>query len=216
MRKSQVDIVSAILILMIALSLTGTAYVWGYPLIQKRQASATVDRVYSYFNQENSNSLSTVIEYVANNKGEKTFFLDVGGMWQLNETENSLQFTFQSKVSNFALNTIYPISLTASASCIPEPSPKNGTVGLDKPSVVCVRANRAGDMVTINYKIWFRELHTDPFSPTTRGFKIELTKDPSGLLISTSKTVKIIFSDTSQQQIDSKTLIITKIKILLI
>ncbi len=216
MRKSQVDIISAILIVLIALSLTGTAYVWGYPLIQKRQASATADRVYSYFNQENSNSLPTVIEYVANNKGEKTISLDVSGLWQLNETENSIQFIFSSKVSNFALGTSYPISLTPSASCTPSPSPVNGTVGLDKPSVVCVRADRGGDMVTISYKIWFRELYTDPFSPTTKGFKVELVKDTAGLLTSTSKTVKIIFSDTSQQQTDGKTLIITKIKILLI
>lgn len=216
MRKSQADIISAILILLIALSLTGTAYVWGYPLIQKRQASATVDRVYSYFNQENSNSLPAAIEYVANNNGEKTFSLDVGGIWQLNEAEDSLQFTFQSKVSNFALDTTYPISLTSGVSCKPEPSPKNGTLGLDKSSVICVRAGSYGDMINITYKVWFRELYTDPFSPTTKGFKIDLVKDPAGLLTSTSKTIKIIFSDTSQQQVDSKTLIITKIKILLI
>ena len=213
MKKSQVDIISAMLILLIALSLTGTAYLWGYPLIQKRQASATVDRVYSYFSQDNSNSLPSVIEYVANNKGEKTFSLDIDGTWHLNEAEDSIQFSFLSKASNIAVDTLNPISLTPGVSCAPGPSPNIGRLGLDKASVVCARASSYVGMINISYKVWFRELYADP--PSSNGFKINLVKE-SGLEYSRLKSIKIIFSGTEQEQVGGKTLIKTKIKILLI
>lgn len=97
--------------------------------------------------------------------GKRTFPVDVKGMWILNTEQNSIQFTFISIMSKVAIDTKYPVSLTAGVQCVPEPSPSIGTLNLDKFSVVCVQANKFRDKINTTYKIWFRELD---------GYKIDL------------------------------------------
>jgi hypothetical protein len=219
MSKAQADIVSAVIIVVIALGLTSAGYLWGMPLIKKKQDAAIIERAFSYFNPNNVNSLPKTIEYIANVGGEKDFQIDLDGIWRLNETEtidgtsfSSLQFTFVSKASNVAPNTSYPISLTSGVQCINGTSPKNGTMGLDSPSVVCTQAFLKGDVIEINYKIWFRDLYENPFSSSSTGVKIILVQDPSGLSTSTGKTVKVSFMESKTEG----NLITKKIKILLI
>lgn len=212
MKKAQTEIISAVIIVIIALGLMSAAYFWGFPLIQKRQDSAIVDRSYSYFDQGNSNSLPNVIESIANSRGEKTFFVDTKGIWILNEDENYIQFTHLSKVSKFAMDTEHPIALTPGTQCTPQPS--NGTLGLDKSAVVCVRADTIGDQINITYKIWFRELWENPYSDTGKGYRIDLKK--AGQVSSTQKNIKISFSDTGEIPVGEKTLITREIEILLI
>jgi hypothetical protein len=214
MIKAQADIVSTVIIVIIALGLMSSAYIWGFPLIQKRQDTAVVDRTDTYFDQSNVNSLPNVIENVANSGGQKTFSMDTSGIWILNPDQNYIEFTFLSKVSRFAVDTQYPISLTPGAQCTPQPS--NGTLGLDKSSVVCVQASTVGDRINITYRIWFRELYENPLSSTGKGYKIDLVKDDTGVLSSTKKDVTISFSNTGQQIVNGKTLITKEIKILLI
>lgn len=214
MRKAQTDIISTVLILIIALGLMSAAYFWGLPLIQKRQDTGLVERSYSYFNQGNTNSLPNVIETIANTCGDKTFYVDVKGIWILNENENYIEFTHMSKVSKFAVDTQYPISLTQGAHCAPQPT--NGTLGLDKASVVCVQASRVGDQINITYRVWFRDLYENPYSEGGKGYKIVLKKHESGVASSTEKSIRIFFSDTKQSIVGSKTLITKEIKILLI
>lgn len=399
MNKSISTIVSAVLIVAIALSLTSSAYIWGIPLIGKRQEASVTEKVYNQFSQNNANSLPKIIEDVANNRGVRSFTINEDGIWKLNEEEDSIEFTFVTKTSNIAANTEFPISLTSGVQCgksrtipttpqtiaIPlnnkfnlislpvtppdtaiatiiadiadkinvisywdpvkgwllydvttaqfvtdsfslEPgkgyifrmkevsgavqtadlvitgipykfqpitlvatkwymigapyadvklsdvlgtcnlgnielstidpstvanipiivdsdtvlssgkgywirstndcilkeleisavSPPNGTLGQDSSSAVCAQANTQEDFFSITYKIFFRELYDNPFSDTASGFKIDLIKDPTGLKTSTGKTVKILFAESTQEIINSKTLIIKKIKILLI
>lgn len=214
MIKAQSDIISAVIILIIALGLMSAAYFYGLPLIQKRQDTSLVERSYSYFNQGNTNSLPNVIETIANNGGEKTFDVNVKGIWILNEDKNYIEFTHMSKVSKFAVDTPYPISLTSGAQCAPQPT--NGTLGLDKASVVCVQASRIGDQINITYRVWFRDLYENPYSDTGKGYKIVLKKHESGVASSTEKSIRIFFSDTKQNIVNGKTLITKEIKILLI
>lgn len=216
MLKAQSDVISAVIIVAIALSLASTGYLWGMPLIQKRQSIAVTERVFNYFDPANSNSLPNTIEHIANNGGEKPFQVDVDGFWILNETENSIQFTFSSKTSNMAVNTQYPISLTRGVQCIPSPSPPNGTIGLDSSSVVCANALTYGDVINITYKVWFRELYENPFTSSPKGVRIKLVKDPASLSTSTSRSIKISFSASKTEIVDGKTLITKEIKILLI
>jgi hypothetical protein len=214
MTKAQADIVSAVIIVIIALGLMSSAYMWGFPLIQKRQDTAIADRTDSYFNQNNANSLPNVIESIANNGGEKTFSVNTNGIWILDPDKNYIEFTFLSKVSKFAVDTAYPISLTLGAQCTPQPS--NGTLGLDKSSVVCVQASQIGDRINVTYRIWFRELYENPYLDTGRGYKIQLEQADAGILSSTNKEITISFSTPSQETINGKTLITKEIKILLI
>lgn len=220
MDKAVSTIVAAVTIVAIATLLTSTAYIWGVPLIQKRQEASVTEKVYNSFSQSNQNSLPKMIEDVANNRGIKTFTINTDGIWILNEDDDSIQFNFTSKTANIAANTVTPISLTPGVQCsgtAPQnsPSPSTGTLGQDSSSVVCVTATIQEELFIISYKIWFRELDDNPFSPT-QGFKIDLVKDPSGLLASSGRVAKITFDDSTQQIIGEKTLITKKVKILLI
>jgi len=211
MRKSQVDIVSAVIIVIISLTLFSVAYLWGWPLIQKRQDSALVERAFKYFDPNNPNSLEKRIQYVANFGGEQTFFIDLDGVWILNEYDrespenNSITFTFSSKVSQIAPNFGWiPFSPNIQ---------EIGKIGLDEPSVIFGRADSKGGRYNITFKVWFRELENIDGS---KGYKINLVKDPSGKLASTSKYLKISRGNIITQQSDEKTLTITEIKILLV
>ncbi|MEM5797128.1 MAG: hypothetical protein QW813_00470 [Candidatus Aenigmatarchaeota archaeon] len=212
--KAVSTVIAAALIVAIALGLTSTAYIWGTPLIEKRQEASVTERVYNQFLQTNQNSLPKIIEDVANNRGVRSFTIGANGAWVLNANEDSIEFTFTSKTSNVAANMQNPISLTPGVQCTGQqnsPSPAVGVLGQDSSSVVCVSATTVGDTFEIKYKIWFRELVDNPFSPTQK-FKIDLEKDPTGLDRSSSKTIKITFGES----VTSGTLITKKILILLI
>lgn len=208
MKKGQAEIISAILIILIALTLLSVGYFYLRPILEKRKDTAIVERVKNAFDQSSSVSLPTKIESVAKLGGEEVFSLDVSGAWILNEIEDSIQFSFLSKVTNIAENIGW-ISLTSGASC----PPSKGTVGIDRISVVCVRADKIGDRYNITYKVWYRVLE-EPI--TGRQHKIDLIKHPAGTTYSTSKSLKIIKGETRETIVNGKTLILTEVKILLV
>jgi len=219
--KGQADIVSAVIIIVIAIGLVGTAYTWGLPLIQKRQDSALVDRTFSYFNEDNVNSLVKKIESIARNGGEETLAVDVNGIWVLHPCNdagvsgcvsgydfenNSLHFSFFSRVSNTGANEGW-IALSGAESC----PAGTATLGSD-PYIACVRADSVAGGYNITYRVQFRELDES----AQRGFKIELFPTLSGLTTSTSKSLRISRGNVYSQDVGSgKTLIITEVKILL-
>lgn len=212
--KSQADIISIALIVIIALSLAGTAYLWGIPLIQKRQHTIMVERVQSFFDRENVNSITSKIENIARKGGEDVFVSTEEGLWVLypydhpSPENNSIQFTIFSKVSNIAVGTEKDISFTSGATC----PPSSGTLGIASASVVCGRADVFSDGYNITYKLYFRELEESP----KKGYKINLVKySPTSPPSSSGKTVRISRGEISTITQDGKTLIITEIKILL-
>jgi len=218
-RKGVSTVISAVLIVGIALGLTSTAYIWGSPLIQKRQEASITEKALTQFSQTNQNSLPKMVESVANDRGVRAFTAGADGGWILNEGEDSIEFTFTSKTANIATGIGF-ISLTPGAQCTGasppnSPSPSIGTLGQDSSSVVCVKSQTQADYFVITYKIWFRELNDNPFSPT-QGYRIDLIRDPTGLASSAGKTVKVTFDESTQQVAGGKTLITKKIKILLI
>lgn len=212
--KSQADIISVLLIVIIAIGLVATAYIWGLPLIQKRQDTAIAERVNSYFDPNNANSLPVKIESVANTGGELTFSLDVKGLWRVfpyTDTygieNNSIEFTFFSKVTKVAADKGW-VSLSGVAGC----PPSTGLLGIDKSYVICAKASAIYNGYNITYKVWFRELVD---TAGKNGFKIGLLQHPASSLTSTGQNVRMIF-DTRRQDIQGqKTLIISQIKILL-
>ena len=219
MIKGVSTIIAAVLIVTIAVGSTSSAYIWGKPLIQKRQEASITEKVLNQFSQSNLNSLPKIIEDVANNRGVRSFTIQANGIWTFNEAEDSIEFTFPSKTANIAVDTTNPISLTSGVQCTGaspanSPSPALGVLGSDSASVVCVSATRGTDFFIIKYKVWFRELDDNPFSPT-QGFKIDLVQD-AGLASSSGNTIKVTFDSSNQQLIGSKTLITKKIKVLLI
>lgn len=207
--KSQADIISAVIVIIIAITLVSAAYMWGIPLIRKRQDTALVERAKSYFDRENFNSLVRKIEFIAKHGGEDTFTLDINGIWTLYPHDavslenNSIHFTFSAIVSNIGVNQGWIPLSSAFTEAI-------GKVGIDDPSVVFARADESPQGYNITYKTWFRELK----ETETKSHKINLLAQ--GPTRSTGKTIRISRGDVYSTTVAGKTLIITEIKLLLI
>jgi len=77
------EVISVILIMLVTVSLVGTAFMYGMPLINKRQDTSSIDRAYNNFDNENANSLVRKIEFVAKNGGQETFTSSVSGAYEL-------------------------------------------------------------------------------------------------------------------------------------
>lgn len=209
MLKGQSDIISAVIIILIAIGLVGTAYTWGIPLIQKQQDTAVVQRVANYFSNSDANSLPKKIVSVATNGGEDTFSEDIAGLWQLvpNSTmsiqdNNSISFTFFSRVSNVAASQGW-VTLNG----IPCP-PQAGNVG-DDPYAICARADPLANGFNVTYRVQFR-----PLSTGTQGYEIFLLQS-SGSATSTAQSFRIQKGNSYTASINGQNLIITEINILL-
>jgi hypothetical protein len=227
-QKGQSDIISAVIIIVIAIGLVATAYTWGLPLIQKRQDSALANRAFNYFNEDNMNSLVKKIESIARNSGEDTFSIDVNGIWTLypcrdadigvrgcmsgyDIENNSIHFSLYSRVSNIGINQGW-ITLSSTEAC-----PAGKTIIGSDPYVVCARADSYAGGYNITYRVQFRELEESPQEGMnlTRGFKIVLIP-AINLTRSTGNLVRITRGDVYSQDVGgNKTLIITEVKILL-
>jgi len=215
--KSQADIISAVIVIIIAITLVSTAYMWGLPLIRKRQDTALVERAKNYFDRENSNSLVRKMEFVAAHGGEDTFSLDIDGAWILyphpgdcidpacNLENNSIQFTFSAIVSDIGANQGWIPMGSGFTGPI-------GKVGTDRAGVVFRKADESPQGYDLTYKTWFRELE----ETSTKSHKYNLIS--AGPTASTGKAIRIsrgeIYTDTAT--VPGKTLIITEIKLLLI
>lgn len=140
MGKSQADIISVLLIIIIALGLFSTAYFWGLPLIQRTQDTTKLDRIDKYFDRNNVNSLPKKIEQIANNGGEDIFNTDADGLWILSpyeegEESNYIEFTFDNKYNKSAVG----------AGWVPDLCKESiGLLGSDSPSVVCKKTEKIG------------------------------------------------------------------------
>lgn len=200
--KGVSEIISAVLVVLIAIALVAVAYTWGLPLIQKMQAKVITERVAGYFDPNNVNSLQRKITSVASRGGEDVFKLDVDGLWIISAAENSIQFTFFSKATNIGTGDWVPI---LADSCVVTPAYLGSN-----PFVTCARSDPMGDGYNITYKVWFRELidPSDPIEQTRR--KIEL--ESLGPTSSTGKTVRISRGEIIT---DPQGLTKTKVKILL-
>lgn len=207
MRKAQTDIISAVLIIIMGLGLVSVAYTWGIPLIQKRSDTTLVERTYKTFDVNNERSITKMIKFISNHGGEDIVSLDTKGIWFLypstdaNPENNSIQFSFQAKVSNLAVDQGWIPLSSGNTNPI-------GTFGFDESYVVFGRADAAPGGYNITYKTWFRSLN---ITSTNKIYSIILVKHPSGPLISSGKTVRISRGDVTEQQ----NLITTEIKILL-
>jgi len=201
MLKAQTDILSAVIIVILALSLTSAALIWGLPLIQKRQDTIVVARVSNALSQD----LPSRIEHIANTGGLDTFSLDVDGIWSLDEINNVISFSFSSSVSDKGLNQ------WIGKDCPFNPS-QTGTMGIDSSSVICSFATQSGTGFNITYQLGFRGVVT---GDGTKIYQIDLVKPSGGVTTSTGKNIQISRKSVDQSQIGQKTLITTEVEILL-
>ncbi|OYT42118.1 MAG: hypothetical protein B6U78_02120 [Candidatus Aenigmarchaeota archaeon ex4484_224] len=185
--KSQADIVGLVLIVLISIGLLSLAYTWGMPLIQKKQDTSKYERIFKIFDPNNPNSLERKIVYVANSESSEIFSSDYDGTWIIDPNENSISFSFVSKVTGISPKNEW-YSLLPNKDCS-NPSSQEGILGSDESFIVCTKAKSLGDSFEITFKIWFINL-TDPIS----GKKYLIHIYPESLNASVTKTLKLEYS----------------------
>jgi hypothetical protein len=107
----QADVISALLIVVMGISLVSAALLWGLPLIQKNQSMAIINRVSNDFDRANTNSLPKKIEEIANSDEGSftTFTISTDGLWilhpynEVSPENNSIYFVFNAKESDVAV-----------------------------------------------------------------------------------------------------------------
>lgn len=99
--KAQSEIISAVVIVILSLSLFGSAYMWGWPRLEKTRDKDKVNRVFSdYFDPSNPNSIIGTIEEVKRDKSSKIVSGGEEGAWSVSNT--SIVFYKLYKVSPFS------------------------------------------------------------------------------------------------------------------
>lgn len=161
MRAGQTQAVTAIIITGITLAAVSATYVWGTPILEKRQSQQqlvqTEQQVQQFYNSVNSIS----------NSGEGTterVTLDFSSGVDIyaNETGNYVEFSKQASSSPYARGTWFLLE----GERLQGLSIGEGTYGQngqDRPGVVAVKAEGSNNVV-LNYRVEFRNLYVDSSS----------------------------------------------------
>ena len=150
--KGQTKIVSVLLIILVATAAMAMVLPWAYSMIQKRQDMKSLEDVYNFFQ-----TLDTTIRNIAQNGGEESLRLNVPGKFEVfpdsdsSPLQNSIMFTTESKVSFIAVGGEIPLNTPNNASV--------ATLGVDPPSVILGKADKSGDKITVQYRLWYRTLN---------------------------------------------------------
>jgi hypothetical protein len=200
--KSQVNVVSVILIILIATAAMATVLPWAYNIIQKKEDMKSIDDIYNFFQ-----TLDTTIRNIAQNGGEESLQLKVPGKLQVfpdsasSVFNNSIIFTTESKVSFIAEGGWIPLNTPNMNT--------TATLGIDTPSVIFGNANKTGNKITVQYKLWYRSLND------TSGhlYKIVLNTSNSNTISTTTGFVRV--QRIGSEDVTGKPLTITKINIIL-
>ena len=203
MTKGQQQLVSVVIIILIALGTIALVLPWTLNMIQKKKDMKTLDDVYNFFQQ-----LDETIKYVEKNRGEESLILKSPGKFTvyseslLDENNNSIIFEFKSKVSNVAEGYWVPLNTPNTN--------ETATLGIDPPSVIFARAERAGDEIDVWYKVWYRELDDQ----SGHGYKIVLNTTGNSEKSTTTGFLRLQWLKSRNVQVAGKILTITEINIL--
>jgi hypothetical protein len=197
--KGQTNIISVIIIILIATAAMATVLPWAYSMIQKKQDMKTMDDVYNFFQ-----TMDSTIRNIAQNGGEESLQLKVPGKLEVypdSVSNNSIIFTTESKVSFIAEGDWIPLNT-------PNMN-ETATLGPDSASVIFGKAQRSGDKIIVQYKLWYRALNN------TSGhlYKIVLNTSNNNAISTTTGFMRV--QSLGSQDVTGKPLTITKINIIL-
>ena len=201
--KAQSQVVSAIIVILIALALLALVVPWALTMIQKKKDMKSLDDVYNFFQ-----TLDKTIRDIANNGGEESLSLKVPGRLEVypasfsSPLNNSIIFSFDSKVSNIAVG-VGEIPLNT-----PNTN-ETASLGVDAPSVIFGNATRINDEIRIRYRLWYRTLEDS----SNHAYKIVLNTSNDEYLNSTTGFLRI--QRLGSEFIESKNLTITKINVII-
>lgn len=158
--KGQTQAVTAVMITGIMIGTISAVYVWGTPLLEKRESQAQLDQV-----ENDVLGLMNEIESVSNSGtgsgSEIDMRLDQGEV-AVDENQNFIEIT------TFARNSMYPegswrLLEGSNLQGLSFASGDYGIRGQESPGVVAVRAD-SGSSDRIKYRVEFRNLQDERFS----------------------------------------------------
>lgn len=210
--KSQAEVISLVLVFLIAMGLLYFTFGWFYPWVERRRDEIKLERVLSNFDPSNPNSLPRKIEEVANTGGVVKFRVGERGVWNLyphnahDPLNNSLEFSFFSRIITHKI----PRGEWKSF----EGKECKTTVGSisEKPFLVCLKADEQANGYLVKLRVVFRELCS-----VGNCVKILLSREtPLSPLSSTSKTITIRGSGTTSSVERGIVIILKEVKISLV
>lgn len=201
MITGQAQVVSLLIIILLAMGAIGLVYPWTYGMIQKKKDMKSLDDVYNFFK-----NLDETIRNIAKNGGEESLRLEIPGELHVYPTSiaqlnNSIVFTFRGLVSNIAEGGWIPLNT-------PNMN-ETATLGIDPPSVIFGMANKTDNEIEIRYRLWYRELE----DLSGNGYKIVLNTSDGNEKRTTTGFMRI--QRLGSTRIPSETLTITEINIIL-
>jgi hypothetical protein len=199
--KAQVKIVSVLLIIMLATAATAAVLPWAYDMIQKKQDMKSLDDVYNFFE-----TMDSTIRNIAQNGGEESLRLKIPGKFEIypdsdsSGLSNSIIFMMESKVSFIAEGDWIPLNT-------PNMN-ETATLGIDSPSVIFGKAERTGDNIIVQHRLWYRTLND------TSGNLYKIVLNTSGDNTKSTTTGSMKIQRLGSEVISGKPLTITKINII--
>lgn len=151
--KGQTEVVTAVLIFGVVISLVGATYIWGVPLIKKQQAFGNIQKTEQFMKD-----LETVIENIDKGQtGSKSLIqIKENGVLSVNTDENAIEFLTHEAGTYYILSD----EVTTAWNPIAWGPSETGIFGKDAPAILRAKAIAIGDGYDITYQIKFRKLVT--------------------------------------------------------
>ncbi|MCX6819223.1 MAG: hypothetical protein NT129_04475 [Candidatus Aenigmarchaeota archaeon] len=201
--KGQQQALSAILITAVLIGVVGSVYFWGLPLIQKSKDISVLGGCESFMM-----NLNNKIKDTANHGGSDSIEITVPGTLKFDGANLTLYVDTAGII--YDVNALIPLSRNDCSS--PE-----GTWGIDNPEVLCIWTECLGsgkcEKYHTEYKLHYLTLNVAVES-SMKAYKIELigNQDYGG----EHRYVKMENKGTTEEMVDGRTLISTKIGISII
>jgi hypothetical protein len=198
--KGATEALSAILVTGVLISVVGSVYFWGLPLVQKNKDIATLESSENFMV-----NLKNKIKTVANNGGREELIINVPGI--LIFDGSSLNLVVDTQGTQYAKGATIPLGRN-------ECNLQTGVWGLNEPETFCVFSEEIGESkFTTTYTLKFVQLDTI-ISDQIKGpesFTIDTTGTSSRG--GEGKTVLIENTGTERQSVGDSTLVKTKVSI---
>jgi hypothetical protein len=162
MMKGQQEALTVVLISGILISVVGSVYLWGLPMIQKSMDVSTLE------NSENFvMSLNEKIKYVANNGGREQLRITVPGTVTFDDGKMELSIETQGTI--YATAAQIPLGKNYCTAT-------QGSWGINDPETLCVVSQKLGDNKYVTkYELKYIELRTQ----SIKSYKIMLVGSTS-------------------------------------
>ncbi len=129
--KGQVEPLSTILMIGVLISVIGTLFLWGLPLIQKNKDISTLENTEAFVK-----NLNTKIKFIVNSGGRDEIPITVPGIVMFNSGEINIDIDTQGTI--YSTDVWIPLGKN-------DCSLETGIWGDVPPDVVCVRSQKAGE-----------------------------------------------------------------------